>query len=103
MGGLALGNALAARYGDRLRNPIRAYAMAEIAIAVTGVGLVYLFPILGAVLAPSLRALLDQPWALNPIRLVIAFLLLLLPSTAMGITLPVLTRALTRHAAPGAF
>src|SRR5438105_4544542 len=27
MGGLALGNALAARYGDRLRNPVRAYAI----------------------------------------------------------------------------
>jgi spermidine synthase len=94
MGGLALGNALAARYGDRLRHPIRTYAMAETAIAVTGVGLVYLFPILGAVLAPWLRALLDQPWALNPLRLVIAFLLLLIPSTAMGVTLPLLTNAL---------
>ena len=29
MGGLALGNGLAGRYGDRLRNPIRAYAIAE--------------------------------------------------------------------------
>ena len=47
MGGLALGNALAARYGDRLRNPVRAYAIAEVAIALTGVGLVYLFPVLG--------------------------------------------------------
>src|SRR5258706_12475677 len=94
MGGLALGNALAARYGDRFRNPVRTYATAEIAIAVTGVGLVYLFPILGTLLAPWLRALLDQPWALNPLRLVIAFLLLLIPSTAMGITLPLLTNAL---------
>ncbi len=94
MGGLALGNAIAARYGDRLRNPVRMYAIAEIAIAVTGVGLVYLFPILGSVLAPWLRGLLDQPWALNPLRLAIAFLLLLIPSTAMGITLPLLTNAL---------
>ena len=68
--------------------------LAEIAIAVTGVGLVYLFPILGTLLAPWLRPLLDQPWALNPLRLVIAFLLLLIPSTAMGITLPLLTKAL---------
>jgi spermidine synthase len=97
MGGLALGNAAAARYGDRFRNPVRTYAIAEIAIAITGVGLVYLFPILGSVLAPWLRGLLDQPWALNPLRLVIAFLLLLIPSTAMGITLPLLSGALTRH------
>ena len=95
MGGLALGNALAARYGDRLRNPVRVYAIAEVAIALTGVALVYLFPILGALLAPWLRPLLDHLWILNPLRLLIAFLLLLIPSTAMGVTLPLLTRALT--------
>src|SRR5258706_7463842 len=54
IGGLALGNALAARYGDRLRYPVRVYASAEVAIALTSVALVYLFPILGALLAPWL-------------------------------------------------
>lgn len=97
MGGLAMGNAVAARYGARLGNPVRAYAIAEAAIALTGVGLVYLFPILGVALAPWLRPLLDLPWILNPLRLVIAFVLLLIPSTAMGITLPVLTKALMGH------
>jgi spermidine synthase len=95
MAGLALGNALAARVGPRVSNPVRAYAVAEAAIALTGVGLVYLFPVLGAALAPMFRPLLDEPWALNPLRLFIAFVLLLIPSTAMGITLPLLTRALT--------
>ena len=95
MGGLALGNFLGARYGGRLGNPVRAYAVAEVAIAVTGVGLVYLFPILGVALAPWLRPLLDLPWFLNPLRLSLVFLLLLIPSTAMGITLPLLTTALT--------
>ena len=92
MGGLALGNALAARFGDRVRNAVRAYAVAELAIAVTGVGLVYLLPVLGAALAPWLRPLLDDPWLLNALRLLFAFLLLLIPSTAMGVTLPLLTR-----------
>ena len=96
MAGLALGNALAARAGERLSNPVRAYAIAEAAIALTGVGLVYLFPVLGAMLAPMFRPLLDHPWALNPLRLLVAFVLLLIPSTAMGITLPLLTRALLR-------
>ena len=94
MGGLALGNALAARYGARIPNPVRAYAVAEAAIAVTGVGLVFLLPGLGAMLAPWLRPLLDHAWLLNPVRLGLAFLLLLVPSTAMGITLPLLTKAL---------
>ncbi len=94
MAGLALGNALAARVGPRLRNPVRAYAYAEAAIALTGVGLVYVFPVLGAALAPVFRPLLDQPWLLNPLRLLVAFALLLIPSTAMGITLPLLVTAI---------
>jgi len=94
MAGLALGNALAARLGTRLRHPIRAYAIAEAVIALTGAGLVYLFPVLGATLAPIFRPLLDHSWTLNPLRLLVAFLLLLVPSTAMGVTLPLLTRAL---------
>jgi spermidine synthase len=93
MGGLAFGNAAAARYGAGVKNGVRVYAMAEVAIATTGVALVYLLPVLGATLAPVLRPLLDHPWVLNPVRLLIAFLLLLIPSTAMGITLPLLIRA----------
>ncbi|HEY3162557.1 MAG TPA: fused MFS/spermidine synthase [Vicinamibacterales bacterium] len=99
MAGLALGNALVARAGGRLTNPVRAYAIAEAAIALTGVALVYLLPGLGSTLAPLFRPLLDSPWALNPLRLLVAFVLLLIPSTAMGVTLPLLTKALLRDTA----
>jgi hypothetical protein len=95
MGGLALGNALAGRYGDRLKSPVRAYAIAEVVVGLAGCALVYLLPRLGAVLAPWVRPLLDDPWILNPIRLLIAFLALLVPSSAMGFTLPLLTKTLT--------
>jgi MFS family permease len=95
MAGLALGNALAARWGDRLGDPVRAYAAAEAAIALLGVGLVLLLPALGLLLAPFARPLLDLPWILNPLRLTLAFVLLLGPSTAMGLTLPLLSKALT--------
>src|SRR5687767_14561851 len=97
MSGLAIGNAIAARHGDRIRNPVRAYAVAEAAIAVTGVGLVYLFPALAGVLAPWLRPILDQAWILNTARLLVSFVLLVIPSVAMGITLPLLATSLTRH------
>src|SRR5688572_4047974 len=93
MAGLALGNAVGARYGARVINAVRIYAIAEAAIAITGVALVFVLPGVGAALAPLLRPLLDTPWVLNPLTLGIAFLLLLIPSTAMGLTLPVLTRA----------
>jgi predicted membrane-bound spermidine synthase len=99
MGGLALGNALAARWGDRLADPVRAYAWLEVAIAVTGVGLVVLLAPLGGFLATALRPLAGQVWLLNAFRLTIAFALLLVPSTAMGCTLPLLTQALTSSGA----
>jgi predicted membrane-bound spermidine synthase len=93
MAGMALGNLLAANRGDRLQNGLRAYAVLEAAIAITGIALVYLLPLFGRLLLPLAGALFDQPWLLNPLRLLTAFVLLALPSTAMGMTLPLLVRA----------
>ncbi|MEO8139107.1 MAG: spermidine synthase [Gemmatimonadota bacterium] len=94
MGGLALGSATAVRKGDRLGPPVRTYAVLEVVIAVAGVALVYLLPSLGPLTTPLLRPVLDHPWILNPARLLLAFGFLLIPSTAMGLTLPLLTEAL---------
>ena len=91
MGGLALGNLLVARRGDRFGNPVRAYAFFELAIGVSGLALVLGLPHAGAWFAGWMRPLVDQPWILNPTRLLVAFALLLIPSTAMGATLPLLT------------
>ncbi len=95
MAGLALGNGLAARERGRCKNPVRLYAIIELLIGLTGILLVYLFPQLGKALAPWFSSLLDQPWILNALRLLFAFLLLLIPSTAMGLTLPFLSKALS--------
>jgi predicted membrane-bound spermidine synthase len=95
MGGLALGNALAARHGGRVQRPVRLYASLEAAIAVTGLGLVLLLPALAHLLAPLFRPLVERPWLLNPLRLLVAFVLMLVPTTAMGATLPLLVRALS--------
>jgi len=94
MAGLALGNGLMVRHGGRIRRPIRLYACFEAVIALTGVVLVLGLPQLGHWLAPVFRQLLEQPVALNALRLGSAFVLLLLPATAMGATLPVLVKAL---------
>jgi predicted membrane-bound spermidine synthase len=98
MGGLALGSALAARHGGRLARPLRAYAALEAVVAAAGLGLVLAFPHLVEVLAPVFRPFLDRLPALNAMRTGLAFALLLVPATAMGATLPIVTRALSpRH------
>jgi spermidine synthase len=97
MAGLALGSALTARYGGRLKSPLAAYALLELLIAGTGLCLVLLLPTFGSILAPLVNPWLDDAAMLNGVRFVSAFLLLLVPSTAMGATLPLVTQALTRE------
>jgi len=94
MGGLALGNTLAARYGPRLRRPLRFYALLELVIAATGMGLVLLLPVSTRLILPLLRSWLEHPAVLNAVRLAVSFALLLVPSTAMGATLPLLVKTL---------
>ena len=97
MGGLALGNASVIRAGSRIQRPIALYAGLELVIGVTGVSLVYLLPQLTPILSSLLSPFLDEPWVLNPLRLVSSFVLMLLPATAMGATLPLLVTAFYRH------
>jgi predicted membrane-bound spermidine synthase len=91
MSGLALGNLAAPRLAGA-RNALRVYAALELTIAVTGLALVLLFPIFTHLLAPLFRSFA----AVNGLRVVFAFALLLIPSTMMGATLPAIVTALTR-------
>jgi predicted membrane-bound spermidine synthase len=94
MGGLALGNAWMARSGSKVRRPLRAYAGLELIIGASGFALVCLLPGVGAWLAPLLEPLAGAPMLLNACRLVIGFLLLMVPATAMGATLPLVVQSL---------
>jgi predicted membrane-bound spermidine synthase len=97
MGGLALGNGLAARLRSGRFRAIRMYAMLELAIGVSGFALVVGLPALTSLLAGLMEPLLSSAWLVNPVRLGFAFLLLLVPSTAMGATLPVMVSAVYRQ------
>jgi spermidine synthase len=93
MAGLALGSYLLGRAADGFRLPLRAYASIEGVLAVVG----FLLPV-----ALQQIARVDG-WAygrwgqdfarLTACRFGVAFLLLLVPTTLMGATLPVLSRA----------
>jgi spermidine synthase len=96
MGGLSLGNALVARLHRRIARPVQLYAVLELAIGIGGLAVVVALPRLSAAFGPLLTALVDTPWLLNAARLAIAFIVLAIPTTAMGATLPVLAEALSR-------
>ena len=90
MAGLALGNGLAARGRWRPRRPLRTYAGLELAVGFFGCTVVFLLPVLGGTLRPVFQTLWPHDSLINIVRLIVSFLILLVPTTGMGLTLPVL-------------
>lgn len=90
MAGLAIGNGLATALPQERARPLRWYSILEAIVAITGVGLVFVLPALGDSLIPLLGGSVDSAFALGVIRFVVAFALLVVPTAAMGMTLPVL-------------
>lgn len=92
MGGLALGSYLFGRWAERRGSPLRMYAYLEIGIAVYALLMPFILDQL-----PSFTKMIYAHWSDNPsltliIRFVAAFIVLLLPTTMMGATLPVLCK-----------
>ncbi|MCD4690593.1 fused MFS/spermidine synthase, partial [bacterium] len=94
MAGLGLGSFLAGRFIDRRRDPLRVYGVLEGAIGVSCV----LVPVLLALLAPVYRSAYQSLGGtfqtLTFVRFLISALVLIIPRTLMGATLPVLSRYL---------
>jgi predicted membrane-bound spermidine synthase len=90
MAGLALGNALAASSTIRRWRPLHLYAMLELLVAVLGCTIVFGLPLLGDLMRPVWQMLWNYQPTLLWLRFVVSFLILLVPTTAMGLTLPVL-------------
>jgi spermidine synthase len=90
MAGLALGNALAASSTIRRWRPLHFYAVLEALVGLLGCTIVFVLPVLGDVLRPVWQTLWNYQPALLGLRFGVSFLILLVPTTAMGLTLPVM-------------
>ncbi len=94
--GLALGNALAGRYVRRFDRPLRVYVYVELLIALWAIAFVPLLAGLDGIYAATYAALpVGSPWG-HALRLASAAALLLVPTTAMGATIPLLTHFAAR-------
>jgi spermidine synthase len=98
MGGLALGSALAGRLAPRIRKPVSAYGWMEIAIAVYALLVPFLFYAVDDLYAQIWQRLQPGFFTFTLLRFALSCLLLLVPTTLMGATLPVLSAALLRAA-----
>ena len=94
MAGLAVGNGVVAKRGPRTTRPLFVYAALELAVGVVGALVVWLLPGLVSVLGPLFRSF-ESTFGVNALRLGAALLVLVVPSSAMGATLPLLARALS--------
>ncbi|HEY3660524.1 MAG TPA: hypothetical protein VGK91_04795 [Candidatus Udaeobacter sp.] len=90
MAGLALGNGLAASLRIRRWRPLHFYVLLELFVALFGCTIVFALPLLGDFMRPVWQMLWNYQPTLLGLRFVLSFLILLVPTTAMGLTLPVL-------------
>lgn len=94
MSGLALGSYCLGKRGDRISNPLRGFAFCELGIAVSALLLLPLFIHLSPLTVLMTRGLAQFPILHGCARLLFALLLLVVPTTLMGATLPFLCRHL---------
>jgi spermidine synthase len=90
MAGLALGNGLAASSRIRRWRALHLYAALELLVAFFGCTIVFALPAVGELMRPIWQLLWNYQPALLGLRFLVSFLILLLPTTAMGLTLPVI-------------
>jgi spermidine synthase len=97
MSGLALGSYLSARYVDRLKNPLKTYAILEIGIGIYCLILPFIIKLLGEIYLPIQRNYNPSFYSISLIRFALCFIVLLIPTTLMGATLPVFSRFYVRQ------
>ena len=96
MGGLALGSALAGKFAQRIRKPLNVYGLMEILIALYALLVPLLFRLVDHVYALIWQQLQPGYFTFSLWRFFLSFVVLLVPTTLMGATLPVLAAALVR-------
>jgi spermidine synthase len=105
MGGLALGGLLFGRAADRTSRPLRFYAWLEAGIGVGGLLVPYAFVLLGHVYMSLHASLEPGQWGGTCLRFGLSFLMLAVPATLIGGTLPIMGRLAVRcsRTLPSAF
>ena len=97
MGGLALGSAVAGKLAHRIRKPLSIYGWMEIGIAVYALLVPFLFRWVDNLYALIWQQFQPGFFTFSLWRFALSCLMLLVPTTLMGATLPVLSAALTRR------
>ncbi len=101
MTGLALGAHLGGKRAARVERPLLAYGVLELVVAVAVALTPFGFELLTPLYAALARSAPESLALLSALRWLVALVLVIVPTTAMGATLPLLTRALDELRAEG--
>lgn len=102
MGGLALGSFLFGRTAGRWRNPLVVYGLLELGVGVFVIVFPGLLSLLDRLYTAVYRSAEPGFFAMSLFRFGTSFLVLLVPTTLMGGTLPILSELLVRKGEVGA-
>ncbi|MBD3182206.1 hypothetical protein GF312_07935 [Candidatus Poribacteria bacterium] len=94
MAGMALGSLYFGRFVDKRNDPLRIYAIIEIIIGLYAVILPLLILLLQKFYISSSSEIITSILKARYIKFILSFILLIIPTTLMGGTLPVLSRQL---------
>ena len=98
MAGLALGSTLAGRYGDRLKmDRLKAYGIAEVLIGLYALVLPFLLDAVVSIQGRFFFHLVEQHGLYGLIRFALCFVVLLVPTSLMGATFPLLSDYVARY------
>jgi spermidine synthase len=97
MAGLAIGGYVVGKYVDTVKKPLRLYGLLELGIALSAILFIGLMNIYPSIYIPLAQGRDDSPLYLSFIRMLFSIIALIIPTTLMGGTLPVLSRFLSHH------
>lgn len=95
MGGLALGSYLFGRFSQRSRSPLALYGILEILVGLFALAVPALLGLMDPLFAAAYRNFGSNFYLYSLVRFAFVFVVLLIPTTFMGGTLPLLARFLT--------
>lgn len=101
MGGLAIGSYFADRLLKRLKNPIVSYGIFEIAIGVYALVIPLVLKWFIGIQGNILSLFYENAFVYSLVRFVFCFIVLIVPTTAMGATLPILSKYFIKNIREG--
>jgi spermidine synthase len=93
MGGLALGSYLIGKYAHRIKTPLKFYGILELGIGASAMLILFFFlPLSDAIYIWLFGIFGNNPLFFNSVRFLLSVLILIIPTTLMGGTLPIISQ-----------